>query len=112
MVNYCARLEFQDGKRKKPKHNYNPDNQESRGWGRGAVHLHLLLWHEDGDVACLKNVLSGTTPVSDPIMTGYVLGSQTSWGESGWQEHAGPNSVNETSQTLELQHTETDSLNG
>jgi hypothetical protein len=54
VVNYCARLEFQDGKRKQPKHNYNPDQSAERSYGRGAVHMHLLLWFEDGDVSCLK----------------------------------------------------------
>eukprot|EP00973_Karenia_brevis_P055838 7764916-Karenia_brevis.AAC.1 len=36
VVNFCARLEFQDGKRKDMKHNYNPDGATSRNHGRGA----------------------------------------------------------------------------
>ena len=76
------------------------------------MHLHLLIWTEDGDLTCLKDVLSGTTPVDDPIMTGYVLGSQASWGASGWREHSEPNVVDEAGEALMLLHTQTDALNG
>ena len=114
VANYCARLEFQNGKRKKPKHVYGVAEEEGggRNWGRGAVHLHLLLWTEGGDVSCLRDVLSGTVPVEDPIMAGYVLGSQASWGASGWQEQPEPNAVHEDADKLLLRHTENDVLNG
>ena len=113
IVNYCARLEFQDGKRKRPpKHNYEAGGTGGRNWGRGAVHLHLLVWTEGGDLSCLQDTLSGTVPVGDPIMTGYVLGSQASWGASGWREHSGPTTVDDAGEALLLEHTQTDALNG
>ena len=43
VINFCARLEFQDGKRKKPKYNYNSTGTSERNYGRGAVHVHVLL---------------------------------------------------------------------
>ena len=105
-------MEFQDGKRKQPKHNYDAGGEGGRNWGRGAVHLHLLLWTQDGDVTCFRDVLSGRVPVDDPIMAGLVLGSQPSWGASGWREREEATAVGEENNALLLQHTQNNVLNG
>ena len=49
VIFFVARLEFQDGKHKIPKHGYNPDGDSARSFGRGAVHIHVLMWLEDGE---------------------------------------------------------------
>ena len=77
VVCYCLRLEFQNGKRKIPKTDYDNDGG-SGSFGRGAVHLHGLMWHADGDVSNLTEKISGTVPIDDPIMTGFFFGSQPS----------------------------------
>jgi len=110
--NFCARLEFQSGKRKQPTQSYNPGGDSSNNWGRGAVHLHLLVWTMLRDPSCLEQVLSATVPVDDAVMAGYVLGSQPSWGSSGWTEREEPTAVSEYGERLLLQHKDADDTNG
>ena len=45
-------------------------------------------------------------------MCGYVLGSQPSWGDSGWDERKDPSTVDELNGKVLLQHKEADALNG
>ena len=105
VVNFAARLEFQDGKRKKGTQAYH---------GRGSVHIHVLTWHdEQADEHNLHEVLSATVPVEDAVMTAFVLGSQPSHDDSGWPVHEGASRPHpECPERVELHHTQTDKDNG
>ena len=89
VINYCLRLEFQDGQRKLPKESYEAGGGSARSYGRGAVHVHVLLWHRDGELGNLAEVVQAHVPNDDPVMTGLVLGAQpsktaTGAPNSGW----------------------------
>ena len=80
VVNYFARLEFQDGKRKREYRR--PQDYH----GRGTVHVHCLVWVENAAAARLETVVSASLPAADaqPQLRAVVLGSQSSWSGSGW----------------------------
>ena len=49
-------------KRKAHKVSYDRENPTARSFGRGAVHIHVLIWLKGEDLTCLQDVLSGETP--------------------------------------------------
>eukprot|EP00435_Cladocopium_sp_Y103_P018968 s5533_g4.t1 len=55
-INFAARLEFQDGKRKQASQQYH---------GRGAVHLHAVLFAEELEALTLHTKLRATAPAKD-----------------------------------------------
>ena len=105
VINFVARLEFQDGKRKQGTQAYH---------GRGAVHIHVLTWDDEDKVKSsdLHAVLSGTVPVENPLMSAYVLGSQPSNGDSAWPVREEPSALDPDSGQVLLQHSEVDKANG
>ena len=64
-INFAARLEFQDGKRKQASQQYH---------GRGAVHLHALLFAEELEALQLHSRLQATEPPEGHHLRGYVDG--------------------------------------
>ena len=76
VVNFCSRLEFQDGKRKRGTQKYH---------GSGRVHSHSLDFLENLDAVQLHTKLAATIPeaATDPMLRGIVLDSQKDWTRSG-----------------------------
>ena len=77
---WVARLEFQDGKRKRgsarPAQFYH---------GSGRVHVHLLVWLRDLAALDLPAKIAAELPGADaPEMSDLVRGSQLDWESSGW----------------------------
>ena len=78
VVNYFARIEFQDGKRKRKRGKH-------QGYhGRGTLHVHLLVWIEHGDAIAWSDIVSAETPQNNLPLRSLVLGSQVSYTGSGW----------------------------
>ena len=80
-VNFVGRLEFQDGKRKEASQDYH---------GRGAVHLHGLVFAESIASMGLREKFSAAVPPEGHPLRGLVLDGQTSRTGSGWPIHEGP----------------------
>ena len=74
-VNFVGRLEFQDGKRKEASQDYH---------GRGAVHLHGLVFAESIASMALHDKFSAAVPPEGHPLRGLVLDGQTSRTGSGW----------------------------
>ena len=75
-----ARLEFQDGKRRRhtgPSQSYH---------GSGRTHLHMLVWLKDPEQVPWPQIVRGDLPAGDkePELRSLVEGSQLDWGHSGW----------------------------
>ena len=75
-----ARLEFQDGKRRRhvgPSQSYH---------GSGRAHLHMLLWLETPEKVAWANILRADLPdkKEEPELRSLVEGSQLDWEKSGW----------------------------
>ena len=75
-----ARLEFQDGKRRRhvgPAQSYH---------GSGRAHLHMLLWLEEAEKVAWKEVVRADLPNKreEPELRSLVEGSQLDWENSGW----------------------------
>ena len=65
------------------------------------VHV-LFMWTQHGDVNCNEGRAQRH---DDPIMIGYVLGSQPSWDAIGWREHDGPTDLDaDDKERFRLQH--------
>ena len=76
---WVARLEFQDGKRKRHVHR---DGQFYHG--RGAVHVHILLWLSDMQAMDLAAKIRADVPgENEPEMRDLVVGSQLDYTSSG-----------------------------
>ena len=101
-LNFAARLEFQDGKRRQASQQYH---------GRGALHLHAVLFAEQLEPLQLHKKLHASGPPEGHPLRGYVL-DQLSYSGSGWPVHEGPSCWDPTSETVKLHHTETDAEEG
>ena len=74
-----ARLEFQDGKRRRhtgPSQSYH---------GSGRAHLHMLVWLKDPEKVAWSQIVRGDLPgPAEPGLRSLVEGSQLDWDNSGW----------------------------
>ena len=87
---WVARLEFQDGKRKRH--------------GRGTIHVHLLLWLEDMQCMDLASKIRADVPAEkEEEMRDLVVGSQLDYMSSGPVREE-PTKVSEARQRLQLHH--------
>ena len=102
VLNFFARLEFQDGKRKR--HFHQPQDYH----GRGTVHLHCLIWLENIKAVKLEEVVCATMPEEGSEMEAVAKSGQLSWTGSGWPVRDEASNYNEDAGILELQHTEED----
>ena len=99
---WVARLEFQDGKRQR--RNYGATQAYH---GRGAVHVHILLWLQDMERMDLAGQIRADIPGDDePQLRDLVLGSQLDWTTSGWPLRKEPTRVSPDTGLLELHHPE------
>ena len=100
--NYAVRLEYQDGKRKAASQDYH---------GRGAIHLHAVIFAED--LACLNlhKKLLATEPPEDHPLRGYIL-DQLSFSGSGWPVFEEPSKWNPSKEAVQLEHSERDHEQG
>ena len=97
---WVARLEFQDGKRKR--HVYR-DGQFYHG--RGTVHVHILLWLSDMQAMNLSSKIRADVPgEEEPELRDLVVGSQLDYTSSGWPLREEPTEVAEEEQRLRLYH--------
>ena len=101
-INFAARLEYQDGKRKAASQDYH---------GRGATHLHAVIFAED--LACLNlhKKLLATEPPEDHPLRGYIM-DQLSYSGSGWPVFEEPSKWNPTKEAIQLEHSERDHEQG
>ena len=81
-----ARLEFQDGKRRRhtgPSQSYH---------GSGRAHLHMLVWLNDPEKVAWQEVVRADLPSgrAEPELRSLVEGSQLDWEKSGWPQREGP----------------------
>ena len=81
MLNFFARLEFQDGKRKRYVGQWEAAHQFYHG--RGTVHVHLLVWLTDIPTIQLEKVVAATSPTDNEPLRSLVEGSQRSYSGSG-----------------------------
>ena len=98
-INFVGRLEFQDGKRKEATQSYH---------GRGAVHLHGLIFAEELGPLHLEQALSATVPAEGHPLRGYVLDGQAGRTGSGWPRYEGENCFDPINSSVKLQHTPLD----
>ena len=101
-----TRLEFQDGHRKEPTQAYH---------GSGRVHVHALIFCDVEDLPQLEldKKLSATLPKDDPVLRGFVEGSQLDRKrKSGWPLHAEASTYDMESKKLLLHHTPEDKAAG
>ncbi|CAE7357688.1 pif1 [Symbiodinium sp. CCMP2592] len=97
---WVARLEFQDGKRKR-----NVFRHGQFYHGRGAVHVHILLWLKDMQAMDLSSKIRADVPGEDEQeMRDLVVGSQLDYTSSGWPVREEPTEVIEKEQRLRLHH--------
>ena len=96
-MNFVGRLEFQDGKRKEASQDYH---------GRGAVHLHGLVFAESIASMDLHDKFSAAAPPEGHPLRGLALDGQTSRTGSGWPiQEAAPYTEAER---VRLQHSRED----
>ena len=106
VLNYFARLEYQDGRRKEGTQQYH---------GSGRVHLHALFWLDKNHLQCLKDVIQATPPskATFPTLRALVDGSQPSNSENtGWPIEIRDNDFDEATATLIIKHRAKDQLAG
>ena len=98
---WVARLEFQDGKRKRGQYR---DAQFYHG--RGTVHVHILLWLRNMQDMDLASKIRADLPneTIDAEMLDLVLGSQLDWASSGWPLREEATEVTTPEQQLKLHH--------
>ena len=101
VVNFCSRLEFQDGKRKRGTQKYH---------GSGRVHSHSLDFLENLDAVQLHTKLAATIPeaATDPMLRGIVLDSQQDWTRSGVPLREEPSAWDAEAGKALLHHSEDD----
>ena len=99
ILNFAARVEFQDGKRKLPSQAYH---------GRETPHLHGLTFADSLQGLPLDTRLRADAPAEGHPLRGYVLDGQTGRTGSGWPVHAGPTTMTPDGH-FQLHHTELDS---
>ena len=99
VVYWVARLEFQDGKRKRRVHR---DAQHYHG--RGTPHAHILLWLRDVQNMNFADKIHAHLPEeADTEMLDLVKGSQLDWQTSGWPVREEPTEVTKSG-TIQLYH--------
>ncbi|CAE7293352.1 unnamed protein product, partial [Symbiodinium sp. CCMP2456] len=101
-INFAARLEYQDGKRKAASQAYH---------GRGAIHLHAVLFAESLQGLELHRKLLATELPEGHALRGYVL-DQLSYSGSGWPVHDGASCWDDLDEAVRLHHTERDAEQG
>ena len=71
VVNFFARLEFQD---RSGKRWVNSEEAATQFYhGRGTVHMHCLVWLDIVQTVRLQNIVSATTPEdNEPLRSGYT----------------------------------------
>ena len=95
VVYWVARLEFQDGMRKRRVHSYH---------GRGTPHAHILLWLRDVQNVNFADKIHAHLPEeADTEMLDLVKGSQLDWQMSGWPVREEPTEVTKSG-TIQLYH--------
>jgi hypothetical protein len=107
VVTVMARLEFQDGKRKR-----GAVNQRQSYHGSGRPHVHVLLWLENVAAIDLPSVVSAQIPVDNEPLKEVVLSSQQSYTGSGWPVRLEDSVWDEEEQVLRLRHTRRDAGRG
>ena len=100
VVELFARIEFQDGKRRRhtgPSQSYH---------GSGRAHLHMLVWLSDPTLVDWPGVLRADLPSkeAEPELRSLVEGSQLDWENSGWPAREEPTAWEEGA--LRLHHPE------
>ena len=98
-VNFVGRLEFQDGKRKESTQDYH---------GRGAVHLHGLVFAESIKHMKLHEKFQATVPAEGDPLRGLVLDGQTSRTGSGWPVFEGLSHYDAAVDKVKLHHSKED----
>ena len=106
VVNHFARLEFQDGKRKR----YINWQELAQLFyhGRGTVHVHLLIWLENIEAIKLPDIISATSPLENAPLQAIVEGSQRSYTGSGWQKQDQASYFDGKAKQLKLYHSDSD----
>jgi hypothetical protein len=113
VVNFFARLEYQDGKRKRV-----VLKQGARGpmnyHGRGTVHVHALFWFRHMEKIGLESIVKATMPdeAQNPRLHALVSDCQRSYGGSGWPQRDGPSVFDERAGVLRLHHGPSDANDG
>ncbi|CAE7601714.1 unnamed protein product [Symbiodinium sp. CCMP2592] len=97
---WVARLEFQDGKRKRAAF-----RQGQHYHGRGTVHVHILVWLDGMKNMALDSKLRADIPGEDePELRALVVASQLDWTSSGWRQREEKTVVQDPGQMLLLRH--------
>ena len=101
VVNFCSRLEFQDGKRKRGTQKYH---------GSGRVHSHSVDFLENMEAIQLHTNMSASIPDADldPMLHGIVLDSQKDWTRSGVPVREDPSTWDAEADKALLHHSEDD----
>lgn len=106
VVNFFARLEYQDGKRKRK------TGKVQDHHGGGTVHVHCLIWLDDVADVKLEEKLSAHLPEEDGPDREVVPASQQSYSGSGWPRHDGPSEYDDNAGVLRLHHDAEDKRRG
>ena len=86
---WVARLEFQDGKRKR-----GAGKDPKFYHGSGQPHVHILLWLDDLLTVGIEEKVKAVVPGDEaPELRDLVVESQLDWRDSGWPCREGPTSV-------------------
>ena len=101
VINFCSRLEFQDGKRKRGTQKYH---------GSGRVHSHSVDFLENIDAIELHKKIAASIPdvETDPMLHGIVVDSQKDWSRSGVPIREEPSTWDAESNMALLHHSEED----
>eukprot|EP00434_Breviolum_minutum_P045362 symbB.v1.2.040649.t1/scaffold7408.1/size11443/1 len=97
-INFAARLEYQDGKRKAASQEYH---------GRGAIHLHAVIFAEDLGSLNLHEKLFATELLAGHPLRGHIL-DQLSYSGSGWPVCEEASRWNPTEEAIQLEHSQHD----
>ena len=94
-----GRLEFQDGKRKRGQF-----KAPQFYHGRGAIHVHVLVWLTNIPDIALDRVVRADIPAEAGPLRDLVLGGQLDWEKSGWNHREEQTSWEAESNRLLLHH--------
>ena len=103
VVSWVARLEFQDGKRKRGVGNKPPQFYH----GSGRVHVHVLVWLKEKDLQSidLPSIVRADIPKDEePELRDLVVGSQLDWQNSGWPRFDGDSIFDAQANIRRLHH--------
>lgn len=108
VLNYFARIEFQDGKRKR----YTGQFQAAQQFyhGRGTPHVHVVVWLAKATIPSIKleNIIRATSPNDNAELKCLIEGSQRSYTGSGWPKYDGESHWDSESHILRLHHNASD----